>query len=320
MHARFARLITALGLACAAVASQAQTWPAKPIHLVVAFPPGGSTDVVVRIVGALISRSLGQTVVVENRAGAGGNIAADHVSKQAPDGYTVLATADALASTPHLFKLAFDPRKAFVPVIQLTRQPIVLVVHPSTGVNSVAELIALARKKTGMGFATSGAGSGQHIAGEWFARLAGIRLTHVPYKGGGQAIIDLVGGQVPIGSLGSTPVIPHHKSGKLKILAQTTAARSTSLSDVPTYEEAGVKGLVLDQWLGMFVPAGTPATVVSRLNAEVDKALTDATLRERFAKAALDPVGGSQAQFAARFREDYEKFGRLIKELGIQLN
>ncbi|MDA1117672.1 MAG: tripartite tricarboxylate transporter substrate-binding protein [Proteobacteria bacterium] len=150
--------------------------------------------------------------------------------------------------------------------------------------------------------------------------LAGIRLTHVPYKGGGQAIIDLVGGQVPIGSLGSTPVIPHHKSGKLKILAQTTAARSTSLSDVPTYEEAGVKGLVLDQWLGMFVPAGTPATVISRLNADVDKALTDATLRERFAKAALDPVGGSQAQFAARFREDYEKFGRLIKELGIQLN
>lgn len=314
------RFSAVLGLACVAAMAQAQSWPVKQVHVVVAFPPGGSTDIAVRTVAVHLSKSLGQTVVVENRAGAGGNIGADYVSKQAADGYTVLATADALASNPHLYKLAFDPRKDFVPVIQLTRQPIVLVAHPSANVSTVAELIALAKSKPGMGFATSGAGSGQHMAGEWFAKLAGIQLTHVPYKGGGQAITDLVGGQVPLGSLGSSPVIPHYKSGKLKILAQTTEARASALPDVPTYQESGMKGLVLDQWLGLFVPAGTPAGVVARLNADVDKALGEPSVRERFAQSALDGVGGSQAQFAALYASDYEKYGRLVKELGIKIN
>ncbi len=319
MNAHITRFAVALGLACACALAQAQAWPDKQIHIVVAFPPGGSTDIAVRAVGALLTKSLGQPVVVENRSGAGGNIGAEHVAKQPADGYTILATADALTSSPHLFPMSFDPQKEFAPVVQLTRQPIVLAVHPSTGVNSVAELVALAKSKPGMGFATSGAGSGQHIAGEWFAQLAGIKLTHVPYKGGGQAIVDLLGGQVPLGSLGSTPVIPHHKAGKLKIIAQTTAARAASLPDVPTYQESGVNGLVLDQWLGLFAPAGTPPEVIARLNAEVNKALTDPALRERFAKSALEPVGGSQAQFAKLFREDHEKYGRLIKELSIKL-
>ncbi|HEY5634530.1 MAG TPA: tripartite tricarboxylate transporter substrate binding protein, partial [Burkholderiaceae bacterium] len=300
--------------------AQAQAWPAKQIHIVVPFPPGGSTDIAVRAVGEVISKSLGQPVVVENRAGAGGNIGAEYVSKQPADGYTILATADALTSNPHLYTMPFDPQKDFLPVVQLTRQPIVLAAHPSTGVNSVAELIAAAKSRPGMGFATSGAGSGQHIAGEWFARLAGIQLTHVPYKGGGQAIVDLLGGQVPLGSLGSTPVIPHHKAGKLKIIAQTTATRAAALPDVPTYQEAGINGLVLEQWLGMFVPAGTPPAVIARLNEEVNKALKDPGVRERYAKSALDPVGGSQAQFAKLFRDDHEKYGRLIKELAIKLN
>lgn len=320
MRTPFIRFCVALGLACAAALAQAQTWPVKQVHIVVAFPPGGSTDIAVRTVAVHLSKSLGQTVVVENRTGAGGNIGADYVSKQAADGYTVLATADALASNPHLYKLAFDPRKDFVPVIQLTRQPIVLAAHPSANVNTVAELIALAKSKPGMGFATSGAGSGQHMAGEWFAKLAGIQLTHVPYKGGGQAITDLVGGQVPLGSLGSSPVIPHYKSGKLKVLAQTTEARASALPDVPTYQESGIKGLVLDQWLGLFVPAGTPAAVIARLNAEVDKALGEPSVRERFAQSALDAVGGSQAKFAALYASDYEKYGRLVKELGIKIN
>jgi tripartite-type tricarboxylate transporter receptor subunit TctC len=273
-----------------------------------------------RTLGPLLSKSLGQPVIVENRAGAAGNIGAEHVARQPADGYTILATADALASGPHLFKLAFEPRKDFVPVIQLTRQPIVLAVHPSTGASNMAELIALAKSKPGMAFATSGAGSGQHMAGEWFAKASGIRLTHVPYKGGGQAITDLVGGQVPIGSLGSTPVIPHHKAGRLRIIAQSTAARAPSLPDVPTYEEAGVKGLVLDQWLGLFVPAGTPEAVAARINAETGKALADPALRERYALAALEVVGGSQAQFARLFNDDYEKYARLVKELDIKLN
>ena len=320
MITRFTRLATALGLAGFCALAQAQAWPAKQIHIIVPFPPGGSTDVAVRAVGDVMSKSLGQPVVVENRAGASGNIGADYAAKQPADGYTILASADVMASNPHLYTLPFDPQKDFVPVVQLTRQPVVLAVHPSTGVNTVAELIALAKSKPGMGFATSGAGSGQHIVGEWFAKLAGIKLTHVPYKGGGQAIVDLLGGQVPLGSLGSTPVIPHHKAGKLKIIAQTTATRAAALPEVPTYQEAGINGLVIDQWLGMFVPAGTPAAVIARINEEVNKALKDPGVRERFAKAALDPVGGSQEQYAKLYRDDYEKYGRLIKELGIKLN
>jgi tripartite-type tricarboxylate transporter receptor subunit TctC len=267
-----------------------------------------------------LAQELGQPIVVENRAGANGNVAAEYVAKQPADGYTVLATADALPASAHLYKLAFDAMKDFTPVIQLTRQPIVLAVHPSTGATTLAELIALARTKPGLGYATSGAGSGQHMVGEWLAQLAGIQLTHIPYKGGGQAIVDLVGGQVLIGSLGSTPVIPHHKAGKLRILAQSTATRAPSLPDVPTYGEAGLKGIVLDQWLGLLVPAGTPPEAVRRLNAEVDKALALPVMRERFAQAALEGVGGSPEQFAKLYREDYEKYGRLVRELGIRIN
>jgi len=320
MFERFVRALAPVCLAFAAAGAHAQAWPAKPVRIVVAFSPGGSTDLVVRAMSDRLSQELGQPVVVENRAGANGNVAAEYVVKQPADGYVVLATADALASSAHVYKLAFDPMKDFAPVIQLTRQPIVLAVHPSTGVSTLAELIALAKTKPGMGYATSGAGSGQHMVGEWLAKLAGIQLTHIPYKGGGQAIVDLVGGQVQIGSLGSSPVIPHYKAGKLNILAQTTAARAPSLPEVPTYEQAGLNGLVLDQWLGLLVPAGTPAEVVKRLNAEVDKALALPAMRQRFAQAALEGVGGSPEQFARLYRDDFEKYGRLVKELSIKIN
>jgi tripartite-type tricarboxylate transporter receptor subunit TctC len=257
--------------------------------------------------------------VVENRPGAAGNIAADFVAKQPADGYVVLASADSLASNPHLFtNLPFDPAKDLAPVVQLTRQPVVLAVHPSLGASSVAELVAAAKARPGLGYATSGAGSIQHMAGEWFAHLAGIKLTHVPYKGGGQAITDLVGGQVPIGSLGNTPLLPHHRAGRVKILAQTTAARSASLPDVPTYQEAGMRGLVLEQWLALFVAAGTAADVKARLAAEVTKALAEPAVRERYAQMGLEPVGGTPEDIARQYRADYEKYGRLIKELAIR--
>lgn len=314
------RILLFAGLALAAAAAQAQTWPQKPVRVVVAFPPGGSTDVAVRALGERLGQGLGQPLVIENRTGAGGNIAAEFVLKQPADGTTVLATADSLASNPHLYKLAFDPRRDFIPVVQLTRQPVVLAAHPSTGVSTVAELIALARSKPGLGYATSGAGSIQHMAGEWFARLAGIQLTHVPYKGGGQAVTDLLGGQVPLGSLGNTPLLPHYRAGKLKILAQTTRQRSPSLPDVPTYEEVGQKGLVLEQWLGLFVATGAPAEAVARLNAEVNRALADPGARERYAQAGLEPVGGPVEQFARQYRDDYDKYARLIKELSIKLD
>jgi len=304
----------------AAGALQAQDWPTRPLRMVVAFPPGGSTDIAVRVLAERIAPALGQPVLVENRAGASGNVAAEYVLKQPADGHLVLATADALASTPHLFKLAFDPAKEFLPVVQLTRQPVVLAAHPSTGVNTVAELIALAKSKPGLGYATSGSGSLQHMAGEWFAKLAGIQLTHVPYKGGGQAVTDLVGGQVPLGSLGNTPLLPHYRAGKLKILAQTTRSRSASLPDVPTYEEAGQRGLVLEQWLGLFLAAGSPPAAIARLSAEIGRALGEPAVRERFAQVGLEPVGGTPQEFARLYRDDYEKYARLTRELSIKLD
>ena len=316
---RCARFLLAVFLV-AAGAAHAQGWPAKPLRVVVAFAPGGSTDVAVRAIAERMAPALGQPVLVENRAGAGGNVAAEYALKQPPDGTTVLATADSLASNPHLYKLTFDPRRDFVPVVQLTRQPIVLGVHPSLGVSTLAELIALAKAKPGLAYATSGSGSIQHMAGEWFAKLAGVQLTHVPYKGGGQAITDLLGGQVPLGSLGNTPLLPHYRAGKLKIVAQTSAQRSPSLPDVPTYAEAGLKDLVLEQWLGMFFIAGTPPEAVARVNAEVNRALGEAAVRERYAQNGLEPVGGTVDQFARQYRDDFEKYARLIKDLGIKLD
>ena len=307
----------ALAFACATAFGQ---WPGKPVRFVVAFPPGGSTDIAVRALTERVAQGLGQPVVVENRTGAGGNIAAEFVLKQPPDGTTVLATADSLASNPHLYKLSFDPRRDFAAVVQLTRQPIVLAAHPSLGASTVAELVAIARAKPGLGYATSGSGSIQHMAGEWFAKLAGIQLTHVPYKGGGQAITDLLGGQVPLGSLGNTPLLPHYRAGKLKILAQTGARRSPSLPEVPTSQEAGLKGLVLEQWLGLFVATGAPAEAVARLNAEVNRALAEPAARERYAQNGLEPVGGSADAFARQYRDDYEKYARLVKDLSIKLD
>ena len=317
-----ARIGTAL-LALAVMAgapARCEEWPSRTIRLIVPFPPGGSTDLGARLVGNFLSQALHAQVIVENRSGADGNIGMEAAAKSAPDGYTVLVVTDQVASTAHIFRTNFDPLKAFVPVIQISRQPVVLATHPSLGVSTLEEFLALARREPGMSFATSGVGSQQHMVAEWFAKIAGISLAHVPYRGGGQAITDLVAGHVKIGSLGSSPLIPHYKAGTLKLLAQSTATRSPSLPDVPTYQEAGVKGLVLAQWLGVFVPAGTPAPIIERLNAEINKALADPSIRENLLKAAQEPVGGSAAQFAQLFHDDYEKYARLVKELGIKVN
>jgi tripartite-type tricarboxylate transporter receptor subunit TctC len=287
----------------------------------VPFPAGGSTDVAARVVGEYLSRTLGQQVFVENRTGANGNLGMEAAAKSAPDGYTILVSTDSVTGNPHVYKMSIDPLKDLVPVIQLSRQPMVLAAHPSLGVSSVAELIALARQQPGMRYATgSGIGSAQHMVVQWFAQLADIKLEQVPYRGGGQAINDLIAGHIKLGSLGSTPLIPFYKAGTLRLLAQSTQARSPSLPDVPTYQEAGSKGLVLDQWLGIFVPAGTPAAIISRLNAATNSALADATVRESFLQSAQEPIGGSADQFSRLVRDDFEKYGRLVKELNIKSN
>jgi len=300
-------------------AANAQSYPAKPIRFVVPFPAGGSTDVGARLIAEHLSRALGQQVYVENKSGANGTIGIEDAAKSASDGYTVLVTTDSVASNPHVFHSKVDPSRDLMPIIQLSRQPIVLAAHPSLSVNSIAELIALAKKQPGLPYATgSGAGSAQHMAVKWFGQIAGITLKQVPYRGGGQAINDLIGGHVKLGSLGSTPLIPHYKAGTLRLLAQTSKTRSTSLPDVPTYEEAGVKGLVLDQWLGIFAPAGTPPDIANRLNSEINKAIADPAVRKNLFDSAQEPIGGTSDQFAALVREDYATFGRLVKDLDIK--
>jgi len=299
----------------------AQSYPTRPIRFVVPFPAGGSTDVGARMIADFLSRLLHQQVFVENRSGANGTVGVEVVAKSPPDGYSILITADAVVSNQFVFNTNIDPTKDLVPIIQLSRQPIVIAAHPSLGVATLAELGALAKRQPGLRYATgSGLGSAQHMAMQWFAKLAGISFEQVPYRGGGQAITDLLGGHVQLGSLGSTPLIPHYKAGTLRLLAQTTAKRSPSLPDVPTFEEAGVKGLVLDQWLGAFAPVGTPPDIVALLNREIDKALADPAVRKSLVDSAQDPVGGSVAQFSAFIREDSAMFSRLVKDLNIKVD
>jgi tripartite-type tricarboxylate transporter receptor subunit TctC len=318
---RCAILLTALmALAPAPLRAQDAPWPTRPIRFIVPFPAGGSTDVGARVVGDAMGRALGQQIYIENKSGASGSVGIEAAAKSAPDGYTILVTTDQVTTLPHIIKVNFDPLKDLVPIIQLSRQPVVLAVHPSLGVGTLADFIRLARRQPGMSYATSGIGSQQHIAAAWFAQIAGLELEHVPYRGGGQAINDLIAGHVKVGSLGSSPLIPHYKSGALRLLAQSTATRSPALPEVPTYQEAGVAGLVIDQWVGVFVPAGTPAALVNRLNAAFDQALADPSIRQNFLESAQEPVGGSAAQLSGLVHADYAKYQRLVSELKITAN
>lgn len=315
------RLCTILAVAMAAFAppAQAQPYPNRPIHVIVPFAAGGSTDVAARLVGQHLAKAFGQQVVIENRTGANGNIGTEAAAKAAPDGYTLLIAPDSVVANPHVYKVEYNALKDLAPVVQLSVQPIVLAAHPDLGAKTVTELVALAKKQPGLRYATgSGIGSAQHMATAWFAQIAGIELTQVPYRGGGQAINDLIAGHITLGTLGSTPLIPHYKAGKLKLLAQTTATRSKSLPDIPTFQEAGVPGLVMDQWLGVFVPAGTPADIVQKLNVEVNRALQDKALLDNFDKSALDVVGGSSEQFSKRVRDDYSKYEKIARDLKIK--
>ena len=299
--------------------AMAQAYPARPIRFIVPLAPGGGLDFVARLVGEHLSRTIGQQVYLENKVGAGGMIGIETAAKSPPDGYSVLVSNDNVASAPHVLRVNTDFVKDLVPVIELSRQTQVLAVHSSFNVKSVAELIATAKTQPGMSFATSGVGSNQHILGEWFAKEAGIKLEHVPYRGAGQAVNDFIAGHILIGVLGPTALIPHYKTGTLRFLAQSSKARMSSLPDVPTFEEAGMKGIVLETWYGAFVPSGTPAPVIARLNAEMNRAVGDPATRDSLLQTATEPVGGTAEQFARVVQEDSAKYGRLAKELNIKI-
>src|ERR1035437_4096040 len=292
-------------------------WPAQPVRFIVPLAAGGAIDFVARQCSVVLSRNPGQQVYVENRTGAGGTIGMDAAMKSAPDGYTFLVTNDNAAIAPHILNLAYDYTKELLPVITITRQPIAFAVHPLLGVKTVAEYVAYAKKNPGLGFASSGVGSNQHVLGVWFAKEAGIKLEHVPYRGAGQAVTDLLAGHVKFGILGPAALVPHARAGTVAIIAQTGEKRSAGLPDVPTLIEAGYKDMVLESWFGLFAPVGTQPEIIKALNTATAKALDDPTLRENFTKASLAVAGGTPEQLGTLARSDSDKYARLVKELNI---
>ncbi len=301
-------------------AAQAQGWPSKSVRFIVPFPPGGATDVAARAVADKLTQALGQQFVIDNRAGASGAIGAAEVARAAPDGYTILFAADPVTTLHLVMKsVPYDTLRDFVPITQVTTQPIAVAAHSSVPVKNVQELIALVKSQPGkFSFAHSGIGTGQHLSGELLKKLAGIDMVHVPYKGGGPAVTDLVAGQVPLAVLGSTPLIPHHKSGRIKILAFTSKDRFPTMQDVPTLHESGFPGFDTGQWLGLLGPRGTPAEVVNRLYAETRKALALPDVRERLLASALLPVGNTPQEFAGVISADIERWTKLAGELGLK--
>lgn len=310
------KAVTAAVLLAAGASASAQSWPVKPVRMVVGYPAGGSVDIVARLVGQKLGETFGQQFVVENRSGAAGNIGTEFVARAAPDGYTLLmASSPALASNIHLYaKLPFDPVKDFAPIILIVNQPNVLVLHPSVPAASVREFIALAKARPGaLTFGSSGVGASQHMAAEMFMAMTGVNMVHVPYKGGAPALIDLVGGQIDVMFETAPTAIPYVKSGKLKGLAVTTMQRSGMLPDVPTLNEAGLKGFEFRGWIGLLAPAAVPKDIVTRLNAEIQKYLTTGDLKGKLTEYGLDVAGGTPEQFAAFMREDSARYGKIVK-------
>ena len=303
-------------------AASAQTYPSKPIRIVVGVPPGGATDIVARLVGQKMGEQTGQTVVIDNRGGAGGNIGAELVAKSAPDGYTLfLATIGTMTINPWLYKnMPFDTLRDFAAISQLTSMPQVLVVHPSVPAKSTKELIAYAKANPGkLNFASGGSGTAIHLAGELFKTMAGVDMVHVAYKGAAPAMTDLLSGQVSLMFDQILSAFPHVKSGKLRALAVTTEKRSPAAPELPTIAEAALPGYAVTTWHGLLAPAGTPRPVVQRLNAEAVKALQAPDLRERFASQGVDPVSSTPEQFAAFMKTELEKWRKVMAAAGTKL-
>jgi tripartite-type tricarboxylate transporter receptor subunit TctC len=295
----------------------AQTYPARPVKVVVPFPPGGAPDLVGRTLAARLGERLGQPFVVENRTGAGGNIAAEAVAKAPPDGYTLFAPSDGpLVINPNVYaKVPFDTLRDFAPISLTASVGLVLMACPSISVATVNELVALARSRK-ITYASSGFGSSQHLAGEMLKSSAGIELTHVPYKGFGQAVVDAVACNVDLIFGAISTGLPYIRAGKLKPLAVTIPKRHPGLPDTPTFAEAGHPAVAMDAYFGLLAPAGTPRPIIERLHAEVAAILKEKDTVQRLRGAGLDVVGNSPEEFAARIKADLEKFAKVAKSLG----
>jgi tripartite-type tricarboxylate transporter receptor subunit TctC len=317
------RLLLTLVCVLLVAHSYAQGFPSKPLRVVVPFAPGGSTDIFARLVAERLAAPLGQSVVVENRAGASGNIGAEAVAKAPADGYTILmATTGVMAINNALFKsMAYDAAKDFEPVIFIASITNVLAVPVDLPAMSVPELIALAKQEEGkLTFASSGAGSSTHLSAELFKSMAGIDVVHVPFKGSGQALIDVVAGRVSMIFDNMPSALPHIKGNKLRALGVTGSKRSGALPDVPTIAEAGLPGYESLSWSGLAVPAGTPKGVVQRLNRETAAILASPDMRQKLAEQGAEAVGGPPEAFAEHVRKEREKWGRLVRERNIVVN
>lgn len=314
-----ASLFSTLALATLNPAAWAQGYPSKPIRFIVPYAPGGSTDIVARLLAQKLAEALGQQVLVDNRPGAGGSIGADLVAKSPPDGYTmVTAVTGIMAINQFLYrKLPFDPEKDFAPVTQVGSLPLILVVHPSIPAKNVKELIAIAKAKPGqLNYGSSGVGTATHMTTELFKTMAGVDIVHIPYKGSGQVMGDIVGGQLALIFDQIVSSLPHVQAGKLRMLAITSSKRFQSLPDVPTVAESSVPGYESISWAGVAVPAGTPKEIVARLHAEIVKVLAMPDIRERFVRDGIEPIGSTPEQFAEHIRRERIKWAKVVKDSG----
>ena len=313
-------ILAALALAAFALDAAAQPYPSHPIKVIVPFGPGGFTDVVARILQKELGETIGQPIVIENKSGAGSTIGTAAVAKAEPDGYTLVMISTTHVISPHLYRqMQYEPIKDFAPVTKLGEGPYVLVVHPSLGVNSVAELIAKAKANPGkIDFASSGNGSSQHLVGALFQTMAGVKLNHVPYKGSSTAMNDVIAGTVKLSFVGMPNALAN--LSRLKALGVTTLKRSPDLPNVPTLDEAGVKGFDATIWLALLAPAGTPRDIVMKLNADVAKALSTPEARKLMRSAGVDVATSTPEELGALMQSDLDRWGKVVKETGATVN
>lgn len=317
-----ALICASLAAAAAPVlAADAARYPSKVVRMTVGFAPGGAVDVQARVVALRLSEALGQSVIIDNRAGADGIIASDFVAKAAPDGYTVayVSAGHAMNSVLHAKTLPYHAVKDFAPVSLVASGPLTLVVNRSLPVNGLKELVDLAKARPGqLNFASSGSGGTMHLAGELLKTVAKVNIVHVPYKGGGPALTDVLSGQIELTFVGAPAAMPHIKSGRLKVLAVTTTKRSAALPDVPTVAELGYPGYALDAWYGVLAPARTPPAIVNQLSAELAKAVNAADVREKLLALGIEPVGSTPAQFTAHLEKEIARWTPIIRNAGIK--
>ena len=313
--------ILALAAVLAAGNAFAETWPAKPISLIVPFPAGGTTDVLARALADKLQQSLGQPVIVESRPGAGATLGADYVAKSKADGYTLLVGAvhHTIASSVYR-KLPYDFQKDFVPITTIALVPNVLVVNAANPAKTVSELVAQAKASPGrLNYGSNGNGTAQHLIGTQFENLTGTDLVHIPYKGSGPLVTDLLGNQVTMSFDTVTPVLQHIKAGKLRALAVTTGKRAAALPDVPTLDEAGVKGVNIGTWFGVLAPVATPKEVVTRLNTEMVKVIQSPEFKKRMDEIGAEPIGSTGEQMAAQIKSETDKFAKLVKDAKVTI-